>query len=142
VNQQLGTWKPQSCGRFSSSDISKAYYVPPHAHGQYVNYQQFQYGNSQPWMSLGSEQPTLSMGEYPHLEKPASNNPPLVNPADSVPSFHFHYHQHTGRAWGYVPYMLFMDITKDSPANEARELASVLYLSELSLLFFDEAITV
>jgi hypothetical protein len=53
VNQQLGKCQPQSCGRFSSLDISNDYYVPLHAHGQYVNYQQFQYGNSQPWMSLG-----------------------------------------------------------------------------------------
>jgi hypothetical protein len=50
VNQQLGRWQPQSCGRFSSSDISNDYYVPPHAHGQYVNNHQFQYGNSQPWL--------------------------------------------------------------------------------------------
>jgi hypothetical protein len=59
VNQQLGMWQPQSCGRFSSSDISNAYDVPPHAHGQYVNYQQFQYGNYQPWMSFGLEQPNI-----------------------------------------------------------------------------------
>jgi hypothetical protein len=59
VNQQLGNWQPQSCGRFSLSYISNAYYAPPHAHGQYVNYQQFKYSNSQPWMSFGSDHPNI-----------------------------------------------------------------------------------
>jgi hypothetical protein len=62
VNQQMGTLQPQSCGRFSSLDISNAYYVPPYAHGKYVKYQQFQYGNSQLWMSFQSEQPNISRG--------------------------------------------------------------------------------
>jgi hypothetical protein len=95
VNKQLGMWQPQSCGRFSSSDIYNAYYVPPHAHGQYVNYQQFQCGNSQPWMSFGSEQPNISRGGYPQLDRPASNNPLLVNPYASSQSIHFHYHHNT-----------------------------------------------